>query len=161
MPRHILEPYAKTHICSRIRQPTSSGHGFGKPQGSAVTISFPGSSPDGVAATHPMPLHLVVIPSEARDLLVSADRTYFVYILVSRSRNLYTRVTNNLQRRVFEHRQGIIPGFSRKYRIHRLVYLRSGRQFPGRLASGTGPLEPANDRRRARPVRLDQGHRAA
>ena len=47
---------------------------------------------------------------------------YYVYILSSRSRNLYTGVTNNLARRVSEHRQGLIPGFTHRYRIHRLVY---------------------------------------
>ncbi|MBI4480703.1 MAG: GIY-YIG nuclease family protein [Acidobacteria bacterium] len=47
---------------------------------------------------------------------------YHVYILASRSRTLYTGVTNNLARRVSEHRQGLIPGFTRQYRIHRLVY---------------------------------------
>ena len=50
------------------------------------------------------------------------DRTYCVYILASRSRNLYTGVTNNLQRRMFEHRNGLVPGFSSKYKVHRLVY---------------------------------------
>lgn len=51
------------------------------------------------------------------------SRTYHVYILASRSRNLYTGVTNNLQRRVVEHREGLIPGFTSRYRIFRLVHL--------------------------------------
>ena len=46
---------------------------------------------------------------------------YYVYTLASRSRVLYTGVTNNLTRRVWEHRTGLIPGFTRQYRIHRLV----------------------------------------
>ena len=50
------------------------------------------------------------------------DRTYCVYILASRSRNLYTGVTNNLQRRLAEHRQGLVPGFTSRYRIFRLVH---------------------------------------
>jgi putative endonuclease len=50
------------------------------------------------------------------------NRTYFVYILVSRSRNLYTGVTNNLQRRIVEHREGFVPGFTARYRIFRLVH---------------------------------------
>jgi putative endonuclease len=50
------------------------------------------------------------------------DRTYCVYIAASRSRTLYTGVTNNLQRRMIEHRNGLVPGFSSKYKIHRLVY---------------------------------------
>ena len=48
--------------------------------------------------------------------------SYFVYILASRSRNLYTGVTNDLHRRIVQHRDGLIPGFTKRYRIHRLVY---------------------------------------
>jgi len=47
---------------------------------------------------------------------------YYVYMLASRSRNLYTGVTNNLQSRVAQHREGRIPGFTAKYRINRLVH---------------------------------------
>lgn len=47
---------------------------------------------------------------------------YYVYILASRSRNLYTGVTNHLMRRVYEHKHGLLRGFTRRYRIHRLVY---------------------------------------
>jgi len=50
------------------------------------------------------------------------NRTYFVYILASRSRNLYTGVTNNLQRRMVEHREDLVPGFTSKYNISRLVH---------------------------------------
>lgn len=50
------------------------------------------------------------------------DKTYWVNILASRSRNLYTGVTNSLERRLVEHRDGIVPGFTSKYRIFRLVY---------------------------------------
>jgi putative endonuclease len=47
---------------------------------------------------------------------------YFVYILAGKSRTIYIGVTNNLERRVLEHRSKNIPGFTRKYNIHRLVY---------------------------------------
>ena len=50
------------------------------------------------------------------------NHTYYAYILASRSRNLYTGVTNDLQRRVVEHHQGLVPGFTTRYRIFRLVY---------------------------------------
>ncbi len=50
------------------------------------------------------------------------QKLYYVYILASRSRNLYAGVTNNLWRRVFEHRESQIFGFTKKYRIHRLVH---------------------------------------
>ena len=47
---------------------------------------------------------------------------HYIYIVASRSRTLYTGVTNNITRRVWEHCEGLIPGFSKKYRIHRLVW---------------------------------------
>jgi putative endonuclease len=50
-------------------------------------------------------------------------RTYFVYILASRSRSLYTGVTGNLERRMLQHREGRIPGFTTRYRIFRLVHI--------------------------------------
>jgi putative endonuclease len=49
-------------------------------------------------------------------------RTYYVYIMASRSRVLYIGVTNDLARRVNEHRQGATPGFTSRYRVTRLVY---------------------------------------
>jgi putative endonuclease len=48
-------------------------------------------------------------------------RIYFIYIMASRSRVLYTGVTNDLARRVGEHRQGL-GGFTSRYRITRLVH---------------------------------------
>jgi putative endonuclease len=46
----------------------------------------------------------------------------FVYILSSKTRRLYVGVTNDLVRRVWEHRMEVIPGFTRKYGIKQLVY---------------------------------------
>jgi len=46
---------------------------------------------------------------------------YCVYIVASKSRVLYIGMTNNLERRVFEHRNDLIDGFSKQYRCHRLV----------------------------------------
>ena len=47
---------------------------------------------------------------------------YCVYIMASRSRVLYTGVTNDIVRRVDEHKRGLILGFTRKYHVTRLVY---------------------------------------
>jgi len=48
---------------------------------------------------------------------------YFVYMLSNYSnRVLYTGVTNELSRRLQEHRSGIIKGFSQRYRLYKLVY---------------------------------------
>jgi putative endonuclease len=50
------------------------------------------------------------------------DYNFYVYIMSSKSRVLYTGVTNNLSERVRQHKSGDIEGFANKYRIHRLVY---------------------------------------
>jgi putative endonuclease len=55
------------------------------------------------------------------------DRRYFVYILASRSRNFYTGLTSSLMRRIREHREGSVPGFTARYRIHRLVHVEAFR----------------------------------
>ena len=49
-------------------------------------------------------------------------RQYFVYIMTNKSGTLYTGVTNNLERRVSEHKNSLIAGFTKKYKINRLVY---------------------------------------
>ncbi|WP_370655516.1 GIY-YIG nuclease family protein [Candidatus Binatus sp.] len=51
-----------------------------------------------------------------------AARSYFVYILSSPSRTLYVGVTNSLERRVFEHKDKAVRGFTARYNISRLVY---------------------------------------
>jgi len=47
---------------------------------------------------------------------------YYVYIMTNKSRTLYTGVTNDLERRVGEHKSKTIPGFTSKYNITKLVY---------------------------------------
>ena len=50
-------------------------------------------------------------------------RDYYVYILASKQHGtLYIGVTNDLIRRVYEHRNNLIDGFTKKYNVHRLVY---------------------------------------
>jgi putative endonuclease len=49
-------------------------------------------------------------------------RRYYVYIMASKSRVLYVGITNDIFWRVWEHRNNVNPGFTSKYRIHRLVY---------------------------------------
>ena len=49
--------------------------------------------------------------------------TYYVYILASKKNGtLYIGVTDNLIRRVYEHKNGIVDGFTKKYHVHKLVY---------------------------------------
>jgi len=51
------------------------------------------------------------------------SKEYCVYIMTNQNNTtLYTGVTNNLQRRVEEHKQNKAAGFTRKYNLHKLVY---------------------------------------
>jgi len=50
------------------------------------------------------------------------DREYWVYIVASSSGTLYLGMTNNLFRRVLEHKSGEVPGFATQYGCNRLVY---------------------------------------
>ena len=51
------------------------------------------------------------------------DHNYFVYILTNKNNTvLYTGVTNNLARRVFEHREKLVDGFTKRYNCSKLVW---------------------------------------
>src|SRR5882757_4430167 len=51
------------------------------------------------------------------------ERIYYVYILANGpSGTLYTGMTNDLGRRVWEHREGLVEGFTKRYGVKRLVY---------------------------------------
>jgi putative endonuclease len=52
------------------------------------------------------------------------NKEYYVYIMTNKSRTLYTGVTNDLMRRVYEHKNKLIKGFTR-YNIQYLVYYES------------------------------------
>ena len=49
-------------------------------------------------------------------------KNYYVYILTNKSKTLYIGVTNNLDRRIYEHKNKLIDGFTKKYNLDRLVY---------------------------------------
>ena len=49
-------------------------------------------------------------------------RHYYVYIMTNKSKTLYTGVTNNLERRVYEHKHKLVAGFTSKYNITKLVH---------------------------------------
>jgi putative endonuclease len=49
-------------------------------------------------------------------------KNYYVYIMTSPSGTLYTGMTSNLVRRVYEHKQILVDGFTKKYNVTRLAY---------------------------------------
>ncbi len=59
------------------------------------------------------------VPSEGS---MHSPRYYYVYILTNRSKTLYTGITSNLANRVFQHKTGVFPGFTSRYKLDRLVY---------------------------------------
>jgi putative endonuclease len=51
------------------------------------------------------------------------DRTFYVYIMTSKGNTvLYTGVTRDLQRRMFQHKKKLVEGFTKKYKVSKLVY---------------------------------------
>jgi putative endonuclease len=91
-----------------------------------------------------------------RDLLfVPMNRNYYVYILAGRSRTLYTGVTNNLQRRMTEHRDGLVPGFTSKYHVFRLVQA----EVFGDVRDAIAREKQIKARRREKKIRLIQSHK--
>ena len=53
---------------------------------------------------------------------MSSDDRYYVYILSNASRTLYIGMTNDLARRVWQHKNKAVPGFTSKYHVTQLVY---------------------------------------
>ena len=49
-------------------------------------------------------------------------KRYYIYIMTNKSKTLYIGVTDNLERRVYEHKNKLIEGFTKKYNITKLVY---------------------------------------
>jgi putative endonuclease len=75
---------------------------------------------DSIAATSTLLLLLPLTFAYANTIIVYM---YYVYILTDKNNNvLYTGVTNNLARRVYEHKSDLIDGFTKRYHVHKLVY---------------------------------------
>jgi putative endonuclease len=49
-------------------------------------------------------------------------KTFYVYIMASESGTLYIGVTSNIKKRFWEHKNHLVPGFTEKYRIEKLLY---------------------------------------
>ena len=60
--------------------------------------------------------------------------TYYVYILANKKKGtLYIGVTNNLIKRIYEHKNNVIEGFTKKYAVHLLVYYLEYKDIEGAI----------------------------
>ncbi len=57
------------------------------------------------------------------EIFIAVEKQYYVYIMTNHKNTvLYTGVTNDLQRRVYEHKSKLVKGFTKRYNLTRLVY---------------------------------------
>ena len=62
------------------------------------------------------------------------NHNYYVYMMTNKTHStLYTGVTNNLERRVYEHKNKIADGFTKKYNCTKLVYFEHGNNIEGAI----------------------------
>ena len=61
-------------------------------------------------------------------------KTYYVYIMTNHSGTLFTGMNNNLERRVYEYKHKLTPGFTSNYNITKLVYFEEGNDVDAVLA---------------------------
>jgi putative endonuclease len=77
----------------------------------------------GQVAQYPGPRASIVSNPQRTHPCRMRDHVYFVYVLASgRNGTLYVGVTSDLVKRIQEHREGLVPGFTRKYGVKALVY---------------------------------------
>jgi len=63
------------------------------------------------------------------------DKQFYVYIMTNWENSvLYTGITNDLRRRVHEHREGLVDGFTKRFRVKKLVYYEMGDDALGAIA---------------------------
>ncbi len=61
-------------------------------------------------------------------------KNYYIYMITNWNNKVpYTGVTNNLERRIFEHKNKLIDGFTKKYNINKLVYFEHGSDVNGAI----------------------------
>lgn len=77
-------------------------------------------------------------------------KQYYVYIMSSYSKVLYIGVTNNLTRRVMEHKEGTIEGFTKKYKVKFLVYY----EVSDYILNALNREKQLKKRRREKKIRL-------
>jgi len=67
--------------------------------------------------------HPELVSGSLKTIISMRDKTYYVYILTNyKNKTLYIGLTNNLERRIYQHKNELIEGFSKRYKLKKLVY---------------------------------------
>lgn len=85
---------------------------------------------------------------------MGTGRKYYVYIMANQSRTLYIGVTGNIKKRVHQHKQKLVDGFTKKYNIDRLVYYEAFDDVNSAIAAE----KTMKGRRREKKIALIQKH---
>ena len=80
----------------------------------------------------------------------------YVYIMASASRVLYTGITGDLRRRVYQHKTRVVPGFTRAYHVTRLVHF----EWTDHVRAAIEREREIKSWRRDRKIRLVESHNA-
>ena len=81
-------------------------------------------------------------------------KPYYVYIMTSPTGTLYVGMTDNLQRRVYEHKHKLVEGFTKKYNVTRLVYF----EETGDVKTAMGREKEIKKWRRSKKIALIESH---
>lgn len=80
---------------------------------------------------------------------------YWIYILTNRSNTLYVGITNDLQRRLYEHKNKLADGFSSKYNLNKLIYFEEYQDINEAIASLRMTETYLTNFDQLRPIQLD------
>jgi putative endonuclease len=64
---------------------------------------------------------------------MARKKVYYVYIMGSKSGTLYVGITSDIKKRVYEHKNHLLPGFTDKYNIEKLLYFETIRDAPSAI----------------------------
>ena len=77
-------------------------------------------------------------------------KNYYIYMMTNQTKTLYVGVTNNLEKRVYEHKNKLVPGFTRKYNITSLVWF----EETSDISSAIAREKQIKGRLRSKKIRL-------
>jgi putative endonuclease len=87
--------------------------------------------------------------------MAGGDKTGYVYFMSNLSRMIYIGVTSDLDKRVGQHKAGYYPGYTKRYKMHRLVYVET---FPDMLSAIARETQLKNWSRAKKVALIEKGN---